>query len=83
MLIQLWYLAFPTATAEPALKGPHWGVLGFQSANPASDFRGAGAFALHCMLFYATTQPDAFRDIVTTGRPYPWVAGGSDCGLRE
>jgi len=60
---ELWRLSFPDREA-PARKDPRWSALGFQQADPATDFRGAGMVALQLMLALArehTQVPDPLR----------------------
>ena len=74
MLEELWALVFPDE-ALPARLGDHWGRLGFQGRDPATDFRGAGLLGLHALLHLARGYAVPFRailadtDLPTRGYP--------------
>ncbi|KAI4322648.1 hypothetical protein L6164_022321 [Bauhinia variegata] len=59
----LWHCAFPNV----ALKGlisDQWKDMGWQGANPSTDFRGCGFVSLENLLFYARTYPASFRRLL-------------------
>ena len=73
-LLQLWACAYPRLTSRIGPRSPHWRLLGFQNDDPSTDFRGAGYYALHAMLYFASTQAALFNDVAVNGRVYPWAA---------
>ncbi len=81
LLALLWARACP-ARPLPAPKGAHWGELGWQGHDPATDLRAAGHLAAHCLLFFAEQEGDAFRrllrkeDGVRSEWEYPFCVGG-------
>lgn len=46
--------------------GPHWGQLGFQGKDPATDFRGQGALGLRNMLYYSKNFQDSAKEMVAS-----------------
>lgn len=43
--------------------GKHWGQLGFQGKDPATDFRGQGALGLRNMIFFAKNHPEKAKSM--------------------
>jgi hypothetical protein len=75
---------------EAACDGVPWQLVGFQSPNPASDFRGGGVLSLENLVFFVTKMPVPAlsmmhkrkdRSIGSTlegvdSANYPWAAVG-------
>ncbi|CAH1414499.1 unnamed protein product [Lactuca virosa] len=59
-LVELWNLAYPNVTLT-GLISDQWKEMGWQGANPSTDFRGCGFLSLENLLFFAKTFPAAFR----------------------
>lgn len=63
----------------PPYRSPIWRILGFQSDDPRSDFRGGGILSLLLMLSLATKSPELFsamlQDQTLSPVPYPVSAG--------
>ncbi|KVH96649.1 Engulfment/cell motility, ELMO [Cynara cardunculus var. scolymus] len=55
-LIDLWHLAYPDVKLE-GLISEQWKDMGWQGANPSTDFRGCGFISLENLLFFAKTFP--------------------------
>ena len=47
--------------ADERMKTHKWTEVGFQSANPRTDFRGGGLLGLLCILYLATECKDQFE----------------------
>ena len=75
---------------EKACDGVAWQLVGFQSPNPATDFRGGGVLSLENLVYFVTRQPaqalsmmhrrkdrsiGATADGVDSAN-YPWAAVG-------
>ena len=77
----LWSLAFP---GEPctSLKCDRWKDMGWQQADPSSDFRGGGCIALHNLIWMATHRLALFHRLLhkSVGTrsewEYPFAAAG-------
>jgi hypothetical protein len=63
LLRSLWTAAFPQVPL-PDRVGPHWGDLGFQGKDPATDFRGAGLLGLQSLVHLARRYPTHVRHII-------------------
>ncbi|CAD7929599.1 unnamed protein product [Amoebophrya sp. A25] len=50
--------------AAPEPVDDRWKQLGFQSKNPATDFRGGGILSLYCMMYLADKYPVESRRMV-------------------
>lgn len=80
-LEELWYLAYPNVTLN-ALISDQWKEMGWQGANPSTDFRGCGFLSLENLLFFAKTFPSAFHKLLTKERgeratwEYPFAIAG-------
>jgi hypothetical protein len=63
-----------------ALVSPDWGEVGFQGADPATDFRGMGLLGLTQLEYLARTKPDMARRMLLNAnhprRYYPFAATG-------
>lgn len=46
--------------------GAHWGQLGFQGKDPATDFRGQGALGLRNMVYYSKNFRDSAKEMVSS-----------------
>ncbi|XP_028549924.1 ELMO domain-containing protein A isoform X3 [Dendrobium catenatum] len=53
----LWNASFPE-TNLTGLVSEQWKDMGWQGANPSTDFRGCGFISLENLLFFARTYPD-------------------------
>ncbi|XP_024988951.1 ELMO domain-containing protein A-like isoform X1 [Cynara cardunculus var. scolymus] len=62
-LIDLWHLAYPDVKLE-GLISEQWKDMGWQGANPSTDFRGCGFISLENLLFFAKTFPAAFHRLL-------------------
>lgn len=62
-LLRLWDASFPD-TPLPGRVDPIWNHLGFQSDDPARDFRGMGVEGLYHLLYYAEQHPTSYQSIV-------------------
>ncbi|CAN8067602.1 unnamed protein product [Agarophyton chilense] len=80
MLENLWLLLMPGVRREGGRFSKDWGRIGFQQADPASDFRGGGVLALQQLLYIAEhRRPVARRMIVEPSQEvqrYPWACVG-------
>ena len=71
-LVALWS-AWRPETPLPARTGAHWTELGFQGADPATDFRGMGILGLRCLAHLARTYPnDATALLLQSQHPVRW-----------
>jgi hypothetical protein len=71
LLRRLWRLYFPGESYNGRASAL-WADMGFQGLDPATDFRGAGVFGLHCLVYLASVQKALIADIRTHGRLYPF-----------
>ena len=76
LLRRLWVASsFPEE--EFSVTSLRWTQIGFQSQDPASDFRGGGALSLKCIVYMAETYNDVYRRL-SKERPleayYPFCA---------
>ena len=55
------------AGADERMKTHRWTEVGFQSANPRTDFRGGGLLGLLCILYLATECKDQFELVKKSG----------------
>lgn len=46
------------------LISPEWQLIGFQSKNPRTDFRGGGVLALHCLRYFSLVYPEYFEEMM-------------------
>ncbi|KAG0466421.1 hypothetical protein HPP92_018001 [Vanilla planifolia] len=80
-LKQLWKLAYPERKLPP-LKSELWKEMGWQSADPSTDFRSAGFISLENLIFFAKNYPESFQRLLNKkdGRrsdfEYPFAAAG-------
>ncbi|KAE8673780.1 ELMO/CED-12 family protein isoform 3 [Hibiscus syriacus] len=58
-LKQLWRLAYPDREL-PSLKSELWKDMGWQGADPSTDFRGGGFISLENLIFFAKKYPQSF-----------------------
>ncbi|KAJ1656880.1 hypothetical protein IWQ61_003630 [Dispira simplex] len=74
-LLHLWQaLASVTQIGPEALDTvsfPNWPAIGFQSADPVSDFRGMGALGLDCLDYYVTYYPESAHFVLMCSRVHP------------
>lgn len=57
-LEELWALLQPSRARQGGLVSKEWGDVGFQGADPSTDFRGMGLLSLLCLVELARTHPD-------------------------
>jgi len=82
LLEQLWEGAFPGQ--EYMRVTPQWQQLGFQSDDPATDFRGGGLLSLRCLVFFAEHYGGALRGVLgTQGRLRALVATGRPVAAQD
>ncbi|KAL4569832.1 hypothetical protein LXL04_025476 [Taraxacum kok-saghyz] len=62
-LSELWNLAYPNVTLTNLISD-QWKEMGWQGANPSTDFRACGFLSLENLLFFAKTFPAAFRRLL-------------------
>lgn len=76
----LWNTLLPNVERQGGRYSKDWGRIGFQQADPASDFRGGGVLALDQLIFIAETRTNVARRMI--GEPkdemsrYPWACVG-------
>lgn len=79
MLQALWHALQPDA-AYIGDKSREWGRIGFQQADPASDFRAGGLLALQQLLFFSKERPSIARRMLVEpaeeAARYPWACVG-------
>ncbi|XP_028549923.1 ELMO domain-containing protein A isoform X2 [Dendrobium catenatum] len=77
----LWNASFPE-TNLTGLVSEQWKDMGWQGANPSTDFRGCGFISLENLLFFARTYPASFRRIlfkqegIRAAWEYPFAVAG-------
>ncbi|XP_009787029.1 uncharacterized protein LOC107763718 isoform X4 [Nicotiana tabacum] len=59
----LWNAAFPNVKLK-SLISEQWKDMGWQGANPSTDFRGCGFISLENLLFFATRYPACFHRLL-------------------
>ncbi|KAL4202120.1 hypothetical protein AMTRI_Chr02g219500 [Amborella trichopoda] len=59
----LWCAAFPDIELR-GLISEQWKDMGWQGANPSTDFRGCGVISLENLLFFAQYYPTSFRRLL-------------------
>ncbi|XP_071704588.1 uncharacterized protein [Rutidosis leptorrhynchoides] len=80
-LLELWNLAYPNVTLD-GLISEQWKEMGWQGANPSTDFRSGGFLSLENLVFFAKTFPSAFRRLLLKQRSkkatweYPFAIAG-------
>ncbi|KAJ6433409.1 hypothetical protein OIU84_017162 [Salix udensis] len=62
-LRSLWIAAFPDVPLK-GLISEQWKDMGWQGANPSTDFRGCGFISLENLLFFSRTYPASFRRLL-------------------
>ncbi|XP_003387436.1 PREDICTED: ELMO domain-containing protein 1-like [Amphimedon queenslandica] len=62
-LTKLWSLLVPQ-TELKARFGTHWGTIGFQGKDPATDFRGMGMLGLYCLVYFAEMHSGKARQVL-------------------
>ncbi|KAL7216048.1 hypothetical protein ACSBR1_028069 [Camellia fascicularis] len=62
-LRELWCAAFPDVSLR-GLISEQWKDMGWQGANPSTDFRGCGFISLENLLFFARSYPDSFHRLL-------------------
>lgn len=77
----LWNCAFPNVTLK-GLISEQWKDMGWQGANPSTDFRGCGIISLENLLFFARKYPASFHRLLLKKDgdratwEYPFAAAG-------
>lgn len=80
-LKQLWRLAYP-GRELPSLKSELWKEMGWQGADPSTDFRGGGFISLENLIYFAKKHPDPFqrllhkKDGIRAEWEYPFAVAG-------
>lgn len=78
-LAALWDALLP-GVKRPGRITKDWGRIGFQQADPATDFRGGGLLALRQLLHFARTRPHTARRMIAEPadeiKRYPWACVG-------
>ncbi|OVA11297.1 Engulfment/cell motility [Macleaya cordata] len=59
----LWNASFPGEELRDLIS-EQWKEMGWQGKDPATDFRGGGFISLENLLFFATTFPKSFQDLL-------------------
>ncbi|KAK4345017.1 hypothetical protein RND71_035193 [Anisodus tanguticus] len=59
----LWNAAFPNVKLK-SLISEQWKEMGWQGANPSTDFRGCGFISLENLLYFATRYPACFHRLL-------------------
>ncbi|XP_057796467.1 uncharacterized protein LOC131012546 isoform X2 [Salvia miltiorrhiza] len=59
----LWDAAFPDVKLK-GLVSEQWKDMGWQGANPSTDFRGCGFLSLENLLYFARTYPTTFNRLL-------------------
>ncbi|KAI5660813.1 hypothetical protein M9H77_20136 [Catharanthus roseus] len=62
-LLTLWNLSFPNIKLKSLISN-QWKDMGWQGANPSTDFRGCGFISLENLLFFAKTYPGSFHRLL-------------------
>ncbi|KAL0406174.1 UNVERIFIED_CONTAM: ELMO domain-containing protein A [Sesamum latifolium] len=62
-LRDLWDVAFPNVKLK-GLISEQWKDMGWQGANPSTDFRGCGFVSLENLLYFARTYPVTFNRLL-------------------
>ena len=77
LLTRLWACAFG-ADSKCALVSDRWIHLGFQSSEPAKDFRGMGILGLANLVYFGEHYADVFQRLVAAQRKrdYPLACAG-------
>ncbi|XP_020570746.1 ELMO domain-containing protein A isoform X2 [Phalaenopsis equestris] len=77
----LWDASFPEINLT-GLVSEQWKDMGWQGANPSTDFRGCGFISLENLLFFARTYPASFQRIlfkqegIRAAWEYPFAVAG-------
>ena len=77
LLARLWACGFGSES-KCQVHSERWVHLGFQSADPAKDFRGMGLLGLANLVYFGEHYPDVFRRLVAAQckRDYPLACAG-------
>lgn len=79
-LEKLWQTLLPGQERPGGRYSKDWNRIGFQQADPASDFRGGGVLALDQLLYIATARTTVARHMLVTPADdmsrYPWACVG-------
>ena len=80
LLRRLWACGFPGVEFkhDTCRVTTDWIRIGFQGADPATDFRGMGVLGLHNLLYFGEHFPDVFTRLVNAQRKrdYPLACAG-------
>jgi len=75
LLRRLWQVSMPGKKLD-SLVSNQWKLIGFQGANPATDFRSMGLLGLLNLIYFAENYTEKVRKILTAQREYPWAVTG-------
>lgn len=79
-LEELWQLLQPGRERKGGRYSKDWNLIGFQQADPASDFRGGGILALDQLLYMASNRTEMARRMIVEPKDevsrYPWACVG-------
>jgi hypothetical protein len=75
LLIRLWNLVYPNEICQGTVHS-QWTKLGFQSNDPARDFRGMGLLALDNLIYLAEHYAPQMRHILNDTKEYPFASVG-------
>lgn len=64
LLSSLWKQLMPELPLKGMI-GKHWTEIGFQGADPATDFRGMGLLSLENLVFFSTVFSEHARNILS------------------
>lgn len=86
-LEQLWQLLLPGQEREGGRKSKDWGRIGFQQADPASDFRGGGVLALNQLLYISKERTTVAQRMISEPNDeqarYPWACVGINLTMQS
>ena len=89
VLAELWELVFPDQPSPSnSMRSPAWKSMGFQSENPATDFRGGGLYSLELLTYFAREHPGEFdrlvhkREGIRSEWEYPFAAASINMTSR-
>eukprot|EP00178_Gracilaria_changii_P003105 TRINITY_DN1452_c0_g1_i1.p1 TRINITY_DN1452_c0_g1~~TRINITY_DN1452_c0_g1_i1.p1 ORF type:complete len:287 (-),score=45.45 TRINITY_DN1452_c0_g1_i1:1741-2601(-) len=87
MLERLWQLLLPDVKRDGGRYSKDWGRIGFQQADPASDFRGGGILALHQLLYISQHRQSVARRMIVEPpqelQRYPWACVGINLTMES
>ena len=77
LLRRLWNCGFPGVEMSERVT-EQWLRIGFQGADPATDFRGMGVLGLQNLVYFGEHYPEVFQRLVSKQRKrdYPLACAG-------